>query len=452
MKPIPFNALAKLLELHHHDQTLVRGVCIDSRTVQPGDLFFALPGCKTDGHNFIQEAVSKGAMGAIVREDYHDQRLAIPLLRVPNVLAALQDFAQKSLVKRKSKVIAITGSLGKTTTKGFIATLLRTTYRIFASPLSFNSQVTVPLSILLADENEEYLVLEMGMSHEGNLKNLISIAPPHIALLTTVAVQHACNFSDGLEGISREKATIFTHPKTELGILHHDILHYKEILATGSCLKKTFSSTTPEADYFIEVVNKEVRIHVKGEALYAIPLVLPLHVHYQNFLAAVVLARSLEIPWPLIREVAPFLKLPPMRFEKIERGGILFINDAYNANPDSVKAALESLPTPLPGGKVIAVLSEMDALGMYTESGHKQVAEAALKVADYLLCLGSRCETMREIWVRANKPVELFESRTHLESALKRVAKPGDVVLLKGARSYALDQLLDAFGVTDPGD
>ena len=445
MKPISFSALAKLLGLEHSCQSLIHGVAIDSRQVKSGDLFFALPGNRVDGHAFLQEAALKGAVGAVIRKEYCGAAFGLPLLGVSDVLLSLQDFARKSLARRKSKVIAITGSLGKTTTKEFASTLLRTHYRVFSNPLSYNSQATVPLSILMADETEDYLILEMGMTHEGNIKNLISIAPPDISLLTTLSIQHANNFSDGLSGISREKASIFTHPKTELGILHRDIHDYEEVYASGGCYKKSFSMSSSHADYFLETLEKGVLIHVKGEGSYAMELDLPIQVHYQNFLAAVVLARSLDVPWPSIREAAPLLKLPPMRFEKVERQGIIFINDAYNANPEAMKAALANLPKPKEGGKIIAVLGEMDALNMYSEGEHALVAETALQYIDYLLCLGPRCKTMQQIWVREKKPVQLFETRSDLETALKKLTDPGDVVLLKGARKHALDQVLNCF-------
>ncbi|MFC2049149.1 UDP-N-acetylmuramoyl-tripeptide--D-alanyl-D-alanine ligase [Chlamydiota bacterium] len=442
MRPIPFNALAKLMGGSHPCQTLVQGVAIDSRKVIPGDLFFALSGNKVDGHTFLKEVSSKGAVGAIVREDFRGEEGGLPLIRVPDVLKALQDLARKTLARRSSQVIAITGSLGKTTTKEFTAALLRTRYRVFSSPLSYNSQATLPLSILMANGDEDYLILEMGMTHAGNIDNLISIAPPDIAMITTVAVQHAINFSDGLAGISREKASIFSQTKTRLGLMHHDVPHYDLVSSTGSCPKKTFSLCSQEANYFLEAIPEGVRVHTRGEESCDCSLNLPIKVHHHNFLAAAALARNLDVPWSLIREAAPLLKLPPMRFEVVEKEGILFINDAYNANPDSIKAALENLPKPKPGGKTIAVLSEMDALGSYSEEGHTLVAQTALQYADHLLCLGSRCESMCAVWSRAQKPVQLFHNRADLGIALKALAGPGDVVLLKGARAYALDQLL----------
>ncbi|MCH9627419.1 MAG: UDP-N-acetylmuramoyl-tripeptide--D-alanyl-D-alanine ligase [Chlamydiales bacterium] len=445
MKPISFSTLAQLLDLNHTNQTLVKGVAIDSRKVKPGDLFFALPGNRVDGHDYLEEIAAKGAAGAVVSETYRGPAFNIPLLHVPDVLEALQDMARKSLEKRQTKVIAISGSLGKTTVKDFAATLIGAHFHVFASPESYNSQATVPLSILMADETEDYLILEMGMSHAGHLKKLISIAPPDIALLSTVAVQHAANFSDGLAGISREKASLFSHPKTELGIFHRDIHYYDEVYQTGACPKMTFSTTSKEADYYLELIEDGVKISHKGEAPVDIPLSLPNPAHYQNFLAAVCLARAVGVEWSVIQKAAPLVHLPSMRFEKVMKEGIVFINDAYNANPDSMKAALENLPQPEPGGKTIAVLSEMDALGMYTEGAHAQVAETALHHADLLLCVGSRCETMHKIWKREKRAVELFENRADLQEGLKACVRTGDVVLLKGARSYALDQLLHAF-------
>ena len=267
MRPLRFSALAQLLELYHSDHTLIHGVAIDSRKIQKGDLFVALTGNRVDGHAFLQEAASKGAVGALVQRNYHGETFDLPLLRVPHVLSALQEWARKSLAQRTTKVVAITGSLGKTTTKEFTSTLLRTRYQIFSSPLSYNSQATLPLNILMAEGNEDFLILEMGMTHPGNIKNLISIAPPSVALMTTVAVQHADNFSDGLLGISREKASIFTHPKTELGIFHYDVPFYEEICTSGICPKKTFSLSSKEADYFLESVPAGVRVRVKGRGI-----------------------------------------------------------------------------------------------------------------------------------------------------------------------------------------
>ncbi len=445
MKPIPLNVLAKMLKTRNRLQKLIHGVAIDSRNIRYGDLFFALPGEKVDGHSYLAEAASKGAAAAVVRRGSVKETGDLPLIFVDNVLDALQDLARQVQAQRSSKVIAITGSLGKTTTKEFAAALLKSSYKIFSSPRSYNSQATLPLSLLMADGDEDLLILEMGMSKPGEMEKLVSIAPPDIAVITTVAIQHTCNFTDGLEGIYREKGKILSHPRTRLGIIHRDIVEHQSFKKFGNCKKIHFSLHSKEADYYLEITGSGVKIFQRDQPPIAIEISLPVKPLYQNYLAAVIIARSCNVPWEKIAERSILLRLPPMRFERVEKKGVLFINDAYNANPDSMKAALEHLPPPKIGGKVIAVLGDMSDLGIYAESGHASVAVSALKSADLLFCIGDHCETMRKIWKEKNKDVELFDAKEKLLMRLKESAKPGDVVLLKGSRIHALEKILEGF-------
>lgn len=446
MKPTPLAFFSQLLSKEIDANPLIFGVSIDSRNVKPGDLFFALPGKKVDGHDFLPHVAEKGGKAAIVCENYAKEDFGLTLIRVPNVLEALQTLGRKVLQSRSCKVIAITGSVGKTTTKEFTKSLLQEKYKVFATPASYNTESTVPLSILMSDGDEDIIILEMGMCRPGEIATLVSIAPPDIALLTTVAFQHAVEFEEGLKGISREKATLFSHPKTSLRILHHEIPYFDEIIKVGTCPKATFSLQSEKADYFLTfIADNIIRISDKHSS-YEFPFHLPMKVLAHNLLASCAIARALDVPWETISKVIPSLKLPAMRFEKVEKQGILFINDAYNANTDSLKAALENLPKPLSShGKKIAVLSEMNALGSYSEEGHTIVAKTALSHADLLLCIGSRCETMIKVWKNAKKEAHFFNTKEELIASLKNMAKPGDVVLLKGARSYSLDKILDHF-------
>lgn len=436
MKPTPLSYFAALLGQKLTSSASVCSAAIDSRLVKKGDLFFALIGNRSDGHTFLKDVALKGAAGAVVQQEYQGDAFGLDLLRVPDVLTALQEIARLMLETRKTKVVGITGSMGKTTTKEFAATLLATTYRISKSPLSYNSKATLPLSILLADEEDEVTVLEMGMSEKGEIAKLVSIAPPEIACLTNVTYQHSTGFPEGLLGIANEKGSIFSHPKTKKGLLFANVPHRDAIVAIGTCPKATFS-LTEHGDLRGEIVEGGIRI--EG---HLIPLKLPLKAHYQNFLAAVACAKELGVSWEAIQKAAPLVKLPPMRFEILEKEGITFVNDAYNANPEAVNLALSELPQPKTAGKKIAVLSEMNALGVFTEEGHTQVALTALKHVDLLLCLGKNCITMKNIWEKAGKHVEHFENKEDLTKSLKQWAKPGDVVLLKGARAWALDELL----------
>lgn len=446
MKPTPLNFFANLLRIKCSKSPLIEGVAIDSRKVQSGYLFFALPGKKVDGHDFLKEVADKGAKAAVVQQDYQKESFGLELLRVPNVLSALQQLGKKVLEGRSCKVVAISGSVGKTTTKEFTREILKMKYKVAASPSSYNTESTLPLSILMADGDEDVLVLEMGMARPGEIAPLVEIAPPDIALLTTVAIQHATHFPDGLVGISREKASLFSHPKTKLALLHKDIDFYNEVVKVGSAPKINFSLETKSADYFLEFESPhEVSVTFDNQK-HKLPYSLPMKVYALNLLAAITIARSLNVEWSQIAEAIPHLTLPPMRFERIEKEGIIFINDAYNANPNSMKAALENIPKPaLPSGKKIAVLGEMNALGMYSEAGHLHIGEIALANADVLLCIGEKAEAMRKLWKRGKKEAHHFSNQEDLVACLKRIVNKGDVVLLKGARPFALEKILDHF-------
>lgn len=443
MRSFSLTEIAELIDIKSFCVNTVTGFSIDSRTLKKGDLFFALKGEKVDSHDFLEQVRLKGAAGAVVDISFQGDT-DLPLLAVPNVLEALQTLATKVMQQNKAKVIAITGSIGKTTTKEFLLTILKNQYKVFANPASYNSQITLPLNILSANGDEDFLILEMGMTHPGQIAQLVAIAPPDYALLTTIAVQHASNFSDGIIGISREKSSIFTHQATQLGILPCELDCYDEVKSSGHCPKVTFSLKNKNADYYLDLKDDQQILFAEGRE-FSFNIQLPVKALYHNALAAIVMARKVEMDWDAIQHATALLKLPDMRFQTVFKHNIVFINDAYNANPDSMKAALESLPSPKAGGKRIAVLSEMTELGTYSEMGHALVAETALKNVDFLLCVGKRCEIMKEIWQSNNKPAELFAIREELEKRLKELAQPGDVVLLKGARSWALENILHQF-------
>ena len=218
----------------------VTGFAVDSRLVKQGNLFFALKGAHVDGHQFLSAAAVNGAVAAVVNESYNGPDFGLLLIKVPDPLIALQELAKSVLQQRKSKIVAVTGSLGKTTTKDFITTLLKSKYSVSCSPGNSNSQIGLPLTILNhTDGAEDVLVLEMGMTHSGQIKQLLQIAPPDIAVMTTVALVHAGNFNS-LEDIARAKAEVLTHPKTTLGVIPHDVLLYDEIRNTGTCQKISF--------------------------------------------------------------------------------------------------------------------------------------------------------------------------------------------------------------------
>lgn len=417
---------------------------VDSRLVEAGDIFFALHGNCTDGHIFLEEVARKRAVAAVVRKDYRGPDWGLVLIKVEDPLQALQTLAKEILAARRTRVVGITGSVGKTTTKEFTYQLLKQKYRVAASPGNSNSQIGLPLAILNhAQGDEEIWVLEMGMTEAGNISQLVEIAPPECAVITKTALVHAQNFT-GLRAIALAKGEILSHPHTRLGILSRDIADYDEVAAIGVCRKVSFSCDGLEADFRLVKEGQDMQI-LHGDEAMCMPS-LPVHgwhnVH--NFLAAAAVARYFDVDWELIKQAIPNLVLPERRLQYIQKGGIAFINDSYNASEVSVKAALNSLPMPAPGGKKIAVLGDMLELGRFSEKCHREVGSYALEHVSHMICLGTESKVIYELWKAHRRPVEWVENFEDLMLALKSIAKPGDVVLLKGSRAKGLWRVLDA--------
>lgn len=435
----PLSLLAKSLGHTLSSEDLIQGFAIDSRLIQPGAVFVALKGERVDGHTFLKEVADKGAIAAIVSEDYAGEEVGIPLLRVVDPLLALQDLARELVASRGVRVVAVTGSVGKTTTKEFVASLLEERYRICKTLGNANSQVGVPLTILNSACDEEVLVLEMGMSQAGQIQTLVQIAPPEVAVITCVGWAHAAFFDNGIEGIAAAKAEIFSHPKTRLGVVPADAARFASVLRSGSCKKVLF----PSADYSLERVSGGVVI-CSGEERTA-PFKLPFEAKHlvEDFLAAVAVARAMDVSWEAICQKAERLTLFKRRFETVERAGVIYLNDSYNASPESMRAALQNLPKTASGGKKIAVLGEMKELGPFSERSHQEVGQLALSTVDHLLCFGQGCSPMVSLFSDAGRPVHLFTDFTQLRERLAALVQPGDVVLIKGSNSNGLWRLLE---------
>jgi UDP-N-acetylmuramoyl-tripeptide--D-alanyl-D-alanine ligase len=421
----------------------VSGVAVDSRLLNAGELFFALKGEKVDGHDYLLQVASKGAVAAVVHRSYQGDIPGFPLFYVEDVLNSLQTIAKKTLAARKPLVVAVTGSVGKTTTKEFIAGLLRSKYLVAASPGNSNSQIGLPLAILNHTEGkEDILVLEMGMTEKGQLAALVQIAPPHIALITTTALVHACNFS-GLDEIGRTKAEIFSHPSTQMGILDRGIVNFEELAQMGPCRKASFAVDRFDADFSLRLESNKMAID-SPEGVGLLPILpLPGLHNRHNLLGAVAVARTLGLEWEEIALAMARLELPERRLEMVEKEGVLFVNDSYNANELSVKAALNSLPSPRDGGNRIAVIGGMVELGKFSEGCHRAVAEYALDRVDQLFCFGPECLIMRDVWQASQRPVVWAQERIEIVRELRKILSPGDVVLLKGSRAKATWKVLE---------
>ena len=425
-------------------QKLFSSVAVDSRLLKLNDVFFALKGAQVDGHEYLAQVAANGASCAVVSNVYTGPDHGLILLKVEDTLQALQTLTTKILNSRKSRIVAVTGSVGKTTTKDLITTLLKTKYRVASSPGNHNSQIGLPLTILNHTQgDEDILVLEMGMTSAGHIANLVQIAPPDVAVVTMVALNHVVNFSE-LREIAAAKAEIFSHPKTTLGILPRELADYASMASTGACSKLSFSLTASDADYTMRIIDNHLHVmHAGTKEAILTPLALPGKHNLHNFLAAIVVARHFHVDWNDIASAIPQLTLPERRLEHVEVDGVVYVNDSYNAVDVSVKAALDSLPSPKPGGKSVAVIGQMLELGKFSEKCHQDVAEYALSRVDNMLCLGKECEPIYACWMKSQRSVKWCMKLDDVVTELQQLVQPGDVVLLKGSRANQLWRVLD---------
>lgn len=417
------------------------GVSIDSKQVKKGDLFFAIKGERIDAHDFLKEVSERGATAAVIDKSYDKESFGLELFRVENVVHSFQLVAKKFLESKRVEVIAITGSVGKTTTKEFIAQILSEKYKVYKNPFSYNSQIGLPLSILNMDFDAEILILEMGMSKRGEIAKLVEIAHPDIAVITKIALCHAENFEEGLEGIAGAKAEVLSKDKTRIAIVNSQVEKFNKQLDRYGKKRIQFSLKCRDANYFLSVEKEGLFVFENQVEKIEVPYIFKEEHHLENLLAAIAVARYKNMDWKKISSGCKKLTLPKMRFEKQEIGGILFINDAYNANPEAMTTALRNLPEPKVGGKKIAVLGSMKELGKFSEEAHLTVGLEALKFVDLILCLGKECAILCDLFKKKGKRAELFEDHASLARAVRDVCKPGDVVLVKGSRSMAIEKI-----------
>jgi UDP-N-acetylmuramoyl-tripeptide--D-alanyl-D-alanine ligase len=438
MKNIPIKTIAESLDLSCDSKSQVSGYQIDSRNLKPGDLFFALKGEKVDGHSFLGEAKLKGAVGAVVSKEYRGEDFGLVLLRVEDVVKSLQGLARHFMASCRAVVIGVTGSLGKTTTKDFIATLLEGKFKVAKTYLNYNTKLTYPITLLNRAGDEDVLVVELGMTEPGDIAKLIEIAAPDIAVVTKIAMVHAAFFPRGLVDIANGKADIFLNPKTKKCVFYQGLQDYPEAMRKIHGEKVSFSLEERGADYFL---SEEYFLDERGVRMYQFdPPYKQKHVLH-NFLAALTVARLMKMSFDEINARVPFLKLPKMRFEEIEKKGVLFINDAYNANPDSMKAALSNLPKPKVGGRKIALLGMMVDMGRDSEKIHQEVGRFAQKYVDHLLVFGKEATGIYEAFQESEKPVEQYFDFESLVSRLHSLMREGDVVLVKASRCVQIEKI-----------
>ena len=431
---------------------IATGYSIDSRTLQPGDLFFAVRGDRFDGHDFAKAALDRGACAAAVAKnkvlELPEAVRQHPLLVVDEPLIALQTLAAAVRRHWGKRVVGVTGSAGKTTTKEAIATVLAAKFHVLKSQGNLNNGFGLPLQLLRLEAEHDIAVIEMGMSNAGEIAALAHIAAPNWGVVTNVGNAHAENFHDGIAGVARAKYELVESlPADGVTFLNCDDPYVSQF-GRDFRGKSVYFGKGPCADPRAEAVDElgveGVRIKVRaGEQEAQVRLRLLGQHNVSNALAA--LAVGLEVGIPLETCAAALATLEPgdKRGQRLHVNGVTIVNDSYNSNPEALKAMIQTFMS-IPGERHILVAGEMLELGRESAALHASCGEAAAS-AGVDIVLGVRGNSTYIVDAAKQAGTEaIFLDNPELAGAwLKRNLREKDVVLLKASRGVQLERALE---------
>ena len=416
----------------------------DTRVLQPGQLFIVLQGAR-DGHDFIPAAMEKGAAAVLCSRRVGDY----PAIYVNDPRTALGEIAREALRELGCRTVAVTGSVGKSTTKEMIASVLATTYRTAKTPANHNNDIGMPMAVLSMPEDTEVAVLEMGMNHFGEISYLSNIAHPDVAVIINVGTAHI-EFLDSQEGIRKAKMEIVDgmEDKGQL-LLNGDDTLLRYLDKKPSQWVTYFGQSEGCSVRAVNVQQEDelLRFDVEAGKL-TIPVELNMEgEHYvADALAAVSVGLKLAVPAEKITEGLKNFRNISGRQEMIKTDKYTIIRDCYNAGPESMAASLAVLGRK--SGRRIAVLGDMLELGDCAQAEHYKIGRIAAEKADLVFAYGPHASRVISGTITGGMPESkgrAFESREELLGALKRTAQKGDVFLFKASHGMHLDEILDDF-------
>ena len=408
------------------------GFSTDSREIKEGEVFVALRGSKHDGHDFIQHAFSKGAVGVITSKEVDIPKGKFAVL-VEDTLLALRKIAEHKRKHFKGKVIGVVGSAGKTTTKEMIAFLLSKKGKVCKTPKNYNSQIGVPLSVANFQEDCDFWVIEMGASQKGDVKKLVELVKPHVRVITAIGEEHLETFGC-LDDVIMGNGEVFEGMTQEdWAVIPKYVEHCYQLTKVitfgegGDIQAKDFYLTEEKISFNVEGIK--IELSVPSLAL------------MENTLCTIGVLKALGYNW---KELSPHMaefKPVEQRFNLIKKDGLLIIDDTYNANPLSVRKALESLS--LFKGYKIALLGDMLELGEFSKEHHTEVGRWCAKLnIDECLFYGNEMLFAYQECLRYGKNCYHSLSKEDIIKYLKSKLKEGTVLLIKGSRGMKMEEFL----------
>lgn len=417
------------------------GWSVDSRTVERGDLFFALRGPTHDGHNHLREVWARGAAAVVDRA----VETKGPAFLVDDTLRALQRLARHARRAWGGRVVGVTGSAGKTTTKDVIAHFLTTQIPTGKTIGNFNNHVGLPLSVLRLPEECRVAVLEIGMNHAGEIRELCTIAEPDVAVVTNVGYAHI-EFFHSIDGIALAKRELVESLSASgVAVLNADderVARFGEI-HRGRTITYGFGENADVRGFDLELAGEGTCFRCGG-----VEFRTPLTGRHGalNVLAGIATAAAFEIEAQELVEAAKTIPIGKMRGERFDQNGFTILNDSYNANPEAMKAMLDVLAT-TNARRRVAVLGEMLELGEQSEALHRAVgAHVVQDRVDLLVGIRGTARAMVDEATRSGMPSSatlFFDDPVQAGHALKQILQPGDAILFKGSRGVRVERALE---------
>ncbi len=433
---------ARCINCSDSEDKPIRGWSIDSRSVNPGDLFFAIKGARFDGHAFLPAAFEAGAAAGVVSESIANP--GGPVLQVRDTIDALQQLARRVRQEWRKPIVAVTGSAGKTSTKDIIAALLGVRFVVAKTDGNLNNHIGLPLTLLRLPQRADMAVLEMGMNHSGEIRTLAAIAEPQIGVVTNVGYAHIEAFSSIDEIAAAKRELIEALPPDGVAILNADdqrVLGFRRFYSG----KVITYGVSPEADLQANIIASGMDLSVFSVAGVQFKTKLTGRHAVSNVLAGLAVARVFEIK--LNELVDPVAGLMPgkMRGERSELGGVTILNDSYNSNPEAARSMIDVLAKEKAVRK-IAVLGEMLELGPWAETLHRDLGRyAAENGVDALIGISGASQWMIEESIKSGlqpDAARFFEDSESAGTFLRRFARPGDAILFKGSRGTHVERAL----------
>ncbi len=432
--------------LKEADVKEIKAVSTDTRKIEEGTMFIALKGENFNGNNYVLDAFNKGAKIAIVDEvkcDLNELKEDVALIKVQNTGRALMDLAKFYREKLGLKVVGITGSAGKTSTKDLVAAVLSDKYKVFKTKGNFNNEIGLPLMILELDSTYDVAILEMGMRGLGQIKELAEIASPDLGIITNIGISHIeiLKTRENILKAKMEIATFFDKNNTLI-----------------VCGNDDFLGALPEAEYKIvktgvgenfEIGAKNIALEelsskftvYDGEKEEEFSLDMPGEHNISNLMLGIAIAKELGVSFEEMKRGLKNIEATSMRLELIKKDGFSILNDCYNSSPVAVKSAIDVMKN-IEGKRRIAVLGTMRELGHKSEEAHREIGKYAKENGiEKVLCFGDFSENIKEGY---GEGCTVYENKEELIKDLLNIICEGDIILVKASRSLKFEEITKA--------